>query len=48
MTEVKSAAAAGQREWMEPEISELPVTETAGFPGIGGDGNPVWFDCTRS
>ncbi len=47
MTEVKSAAAAGQREWVEPKISELAVTETAGFPGVGGDGS-IFPDCTRS
>ncbi|WP_370238680.1 hypothetical protein [Brevundimonas sp.] len=47
MTEVKSSAANGQREWVEPEISELEVTETAGFPGVGGDGG-AFPDCTRS
>jgi hypothetical protein len=46
MTEVKPNTI-GQREWIEPEISELAVPETAGFPGIGGDGG-AFFDCTRS
>ncbi|MDP3401767.1 MAG: hypothetical protein Q8R97_11660 [Brevundimonas sp.] len=47
MTEVKSTTNS-QRQWIEPEISELAVPETAGINGIGGDGNPVWPDCTRS
>lgn len=47
MTEVNSATTNGQREWIEPEVSELAVPETAGFPGVGGDGG-VHADCTRS
>ena len=34
-------------EWVEPEVVELNVSETEGFPGRGGDGSPN-VDCTRS
>lgn len=34
-------------EWVEPEIRTLPVEETAGNPGVGGDGGG-FFDCTLS
>lgn len=42
-----SEQAQARREWIEPDVTELTVSETAGFPRRGGDGgrNP---DCTRS
>lgn len=36
-----------RRAWVAPEVSELKVSETAGFPGRGGDGGR-FLDCTRS
>ena len=36
-----------QREWVEPEVSELKASATAGFPARGGDGGR-FVDCTRS
>jgi len=36
-----------RREWVEPDVSELAVSETSGFPGRGGDGGR-FVDCTRS
>lgn len=35
------------REWVEPEVVELSVAETAGFPGRGQDGGR-FVDCTLS
>lgn len=34
-------------EWVEPEVVELNVSETEGFPGRGGDGGRN-VDCTLS
>jgi len=47
MTDIKNVSDQARREWIEPVVSELPVEDTAGFPGVGGDGgrNP---DCTLS
>ena len=36
-----------QREWIEPEVSELKASATALFPNRGGDGGR-FVDCTRS
>ena len=36
-----------RREWIEPEVSELKASATAGFPARGGDGGR-FVDCTRS
>lgn len=36
-----------KRDWIEPEITELAVEETAGFPARGSDGGR-FVDCTRS
>lgn len=47
MTDIKTDAIAPLRDWVEPEISELPVEDTAGFPGRGGDGGR-FSDCTLS
>lgn len=47
MTDPKIAASDARREWVSPEIGELAVQETAGFPGVGGDGG-VNADCTLS
>lgn len=38
---------AALREWIEPEVVELNVAETQGFPGRGFDGG-VAVDCTLS
>jgi hypothetical protein len=45
--DVKMDLAAQRRDWVEPEVSELPVEDTAGFPARGSDGGR-FFDCTRS
>ena len=37
----------GRIEWVEPEMTELNVTETAQFPNRGRDGGR-YVDCTRS
>lgn len=44
------AEAVPQRiEWVEPEIRELAITETALLPGrSGADGETIWTDCTLS
>lgn len=34
--------------WIEPEVRELDVRETALRPGVGPDGNTRWSDCTLS
>jgi hypothetical protein len=34
-------------DWVEPEVVELSVAETAGFPGRGADGGR-FVDCTLS
>ncbi|WP_286691760.1 MULTISPECIES: hypothetical protein [unclassified Brevundimonas] len=47
MTEIKKTAGEARREWVEPEVSELAVEETKGFPGRGGDGGR-FVDCTLS
>lgn len=36
-----------RREWVEPDVSELTVSETSVFPARGGDGGR-FVDCTRS
>lgn len=36
-----------RRAWVQPEVAELKVAETAFFPGRGGDGGR-FVDCTRS
>lgn len=33
--------------WVHPELVELDIGETAGRPGVGGDGG-VHADCSRS
>lgn len=33
--------------WVEPEVADLAVTETAGSPGRGADAG-AYPDCTRS
>jgi len=35
-------------EWMEPEIRELDVRETAFRPASGHDGETRYSDCTHS
>jgi hypothetical protein len=35
-------------DWVEPEVRELSVTETAVHPGHGPDGETIWTDCTAS
>ncbi len=35
-------------EWIEPEVHQLDVRETAYAPGSGGDGESQYADCTRS
>jgi hypothetical protein len=47
MVDTKIDAIAERREWVGPVVSELPVEDTAGFPGRGGDGGRS-IDCTRS
>ena len=34
-------------EWIEPAVTTLQLSETAGNPGRGGDRGP-YIDCTRS
>jgi len=34
--------------WVEPEVADLSVIETAAAPGRGPDGNAAYPDCTRS
>jgi hypothetical protein len=34
--------------WVEPEISNLDVADTAAFPTTGADGEIQYPDCTRS
>ncbi|ADW67873.1 hypothetical protein [Granulicella tundricola] len=34
--------------WVEPEIRQLDVRETASNEGFGGDGQKRFADCTRS
>ena len=36
----------GSKVWIEPEIIELSVTETALRPNRGTDGETRWVDCT--
>lgn len=36
-----------RQPWAPPTYRELPVSETAGNPGVGGDGG-FFSDCTRS
>lgn len=38
--------AVGLKEWVEPEIRALALSETALNPGRGPDGNTVFIDCT--
>jgi hypothetical protein len=47
MTDIKTVSDQARREWIEPVVSELPVEDTAGFPGRGGDGGR-FIDCTLS
>ncbi|WP_169542609.1 hypothetical protein [Sphingomonas baiyangensis] len=48
MTDGKgSEMATDLAEWIEPEVVELSVSETQGFPGRGGDGGR-FIDCTLS
>ena len=47
MSESNTGAGVAKREWIEPEVAELPVPETAGFPGVGTDGG-THADCTLS
>ncbi len=35
-------------EWIEPEIRQLDVRETAFRPHLGADGETHYADCTRS
>jgi len=35
-------------DWVEPEVRELAVAETSLNPGLGGDGETQWADCTLS
>ncbi len=40
-----------RKEWIEPEVKQLEVSETAYNPGTGGDpqvGNASYPDCSRS
>jgi hypothetical protein len=47
VVDTKIDALAERREWVEPEVSELPVEDTAAHVGLGGDGSPI-PDCTLS
>ena len=44
-----SNSSEGKLTWVEPEITQLDVVETAQFPRLGADvgGNP-YPDCQRS
>lgn len=47
MDDVKAEGASPLRAWVEPDVSELAVMDTAFFPNRGGDGGR-FIDCTRS
>jgi hypothetical protein len=47
MVDTKMDAIAERREWIEPEVSELPVADTELVPTRGLDGGR-FIDCTRS
>jgi len=47
MVDAKIGVIAERREWAEPEVSELPVEDTAAHVGLGGDGSVI-PDCTLS
>lgn len=36
-----------RKSWIEPEVADLELQETAATPGRGGDGS-LFPDCTRS
>lgn len=38
----------GKEAWVEPEIQQLNVSETAAQSGVGHDGGSQYADCTRS
>jgi hypothetical protein len=48
MDDVKAEGASPLREWVEPDVSELAVADTALVPARGADGNLRFVDCTRS
>jgi hypothetical protein len=37
-----------RKPWIEPEVRELEVRETAAQPHVGGDGNFAYPDCNLS
>jgi hypothetical protein len=43
-----TASAVTRLDWVEPEVQQLDVRETATNPGTGGDGQRRYPDCTRS
>lgn len=44
----KSVAADTRLDWVEPQVRQLAVAETAIHPGHGPDGETIWVDCTAS
>lgn len=36
-----------RKSWIEPQVAELEIPQTAVLPGRGGDGG-AFVDCTRS
>jgi len=36
-----------RKSWIEPEVADLELLETAGAPGRGGEAS-MFVDCTRS
>lgn len=47
MNNENNSATADRRAWIEPDVSELKVSQTEGFPNRGRDGGR-FVDCTRS
>ena len=47
-TKLHTAISLGKQAWVEPEIQQLNVSETAAASGTGSDGNMQYADCTRS
>lgn len=47
-TKLNTVISAGKEAWVEPEIQQLNVSETAASSGTGHDGNMQYADCTRS
>ncbi len=37
-----------RQTWLEPEVAELDLPQTATLQGRGGDGGVVFPDCTLS